>query len=219
MASDPLHRCGDQSGASHSTPAPANYDECGVRIVNRHTVCENSKWTVCLDHIEATGGVEVLDYLVLTPRVRAEGGIAGVAVLPLVEGQLILLHAYRHPNEEYFWEAARGFVDPGEEPEQAALRELAEETGYICAPENLKPLGMFMQEPSTLIARVALFAAEDCQPAGARVETGPGLGSIHSFNLNEAARMAAASEIQDASTLVALYRLLAMQASGEARSA
>ena len=45
-------------------------------------------------------------------------------------GRLILIRQFRIPLEAWVYEFPAGLVDPGETPERAALRELAEETGY-----------------------------------------------------------------------------------------
>jgi 8-oxo-dGTP pyrophosphatase MutT (NUDIX family) len=39
------------------------------------------------------------------------------------------------------WDVPGGHVDPGEDPQAAAIRELAEETGWLLDPAELTPLG------------------------------------------------------------------------------
>ena len=61
-----------------------------------------------------------------------------VAVLPIREGdggpEVLLIRQYRHPTRSVLWEIPAGLIDkPGEEPVQAAERELAEETGMAAA--------------------------------------------------------------------------------------
>jgi len=46
-------------------------------------------------------------------------------------GEMLLVKQYRHPARRETWEIVAGGMDPGETPEQAALRELREETGYV----------------------------------------------------------------------------------------
>jgi 8-oxo-dGTP diphosphatase len=51
------------------------------------------------------------------------------------------LVAHRAPDGGGYWHTIAGGVEPGEEPEAAALRELREETGFEA--ESLEPLGGF----------------------------------------------------------------------------
>ncbi len=44
--------------------------------------------------------------------------------------QLLLVRQYRHPLRREHWEVVAGGMNPGESPEDAAVRELREETGY-----------------------------------------------------------------------------------------
>ncbi len=195
------HEDGKPQAAAAASPAPA------ITLRQRRTACANSKWLVYFDAIAGIGGQTVDDYLVLSPRTKGAGDVAGVCVLPvLADGRVVLLRNYRHPLKREFWECARGFIDPAETPETAAMRELAEETGLVCPADKLVALGHVAQEPSTLAGRVALFAALDCRPQPAPIDDEPGLGAAHAFTLDVALRMAADSEIEDATTLIALYR-------------
>lgn len=56
----------------------------------------------------------------------------GVIVRPR-PGELLLVRQYRHPLARENWEIVAGGMDPGESPEDAAVRELREETGYRAA--------------------------------------------------------------------------------------
>lgn len=57
----------------------------------------------------------------------------GSCILPVTEeGRLVLIKQYRNSVDDITYEAPAGFIDEGESPAEAALRELAEETGYIC---------------------------------------------------------------------------------------
>lgn len=70
------------------------------------------------------------------------------------------------------WEAVHGHIDPGEQPVQAALREVLEETGLV--PErlyNLSRVEFFYQHLSDEIAMIPVFAG--IAAAGARVVLGP----------------------------------------------
>lgn len=56
---------------------------------------------------------------------------AWVNIIALTEDdEVVLVHQYRHGTNQVHLEIPGGLVDPGEEPETAAVRELLEETGY-----------------------------------------------------------------------------------------
>lgn len=57
-----------------------------------------------------------------------QGAIAVVPILP--DGHIIFVKQYRYPMGTVMYEIPAGKIDPGEEPDQCAVRELSEETGY-----------------------------------------------------------------------------------------
>ena len=60
----------------------------------------------------------------------------GGAVLAALtaDGKMVMVRQYRKPAERVMLEAPAGKIDPGEEPMDAAIRELKEETGYTAPP-------------------------------------------------------------------------------------
>jgi 8-oxo-dGTP pyrophosphatase MutT (NUDIX family) len=183
----------------------------------RRLAAANSKWKVYFDHLADARGNEVSNYLVIeSPAPRADR-VTGVGVVPVLDGQFVLLQCYRHPTGSQLWEFPRGFIDAGESPAEAALRELAEETGLTCAPGDLVELGYYAPEPSTMAARGALFAARCCagEPRAGADEIG--LGALRLFSAEAIAELAAGGGIEDAGTLVAYYRYCALNSARNGR--
>ena len=56
--------------------------------------------------------------------------------LMLLNREGMIFAGQRHDNLQDAWQMPQGGIDPGESPEEAALRELAEETGL--APESVE---------------------------------------------------------------------------------
>ncbi len=54
----------------------------------------------------------------------------GAAIVPLTEqGEIYLVRQYRYPMGGELWEIPAGKLEPGEDPREAAIRELEEECG------------------------------------------------------------------------------------------
>jgi 8-oxo-dGTP pyrophosphatase MutT (NUDIX family) len=88
-----------------------------------------------------------------------------VNVVALTEDRrLILVEQYRHGTNTYTVEIPGGCVDPGEQPVDAATRELEEETGYRCRAIHL--IGVVEPNPAFLSNRCWTYLAVGCRPDG-----------------------------------------------------
>ena len=130
---------------------------------------------------------------------------AGSAVMMAVDARrrILLVRQYRLPAEKYLWELPAGRLDPGEKPQQAAKRELAEETGYKA--RTWKVLSSFWVSPGYVQERMTIFLATDLTAGQAtpmddeRIET-------RWFTSREIAEMIRAGKIEDAKTMIGFYR-------------
>ena len=182
-----------------------------ILLKQRRLAVTNSKWKVYLDHLADERGNDIPDYLVIEGHHASDNRVTGVAVLPIIKGQIVLLRSYRHALGTELWELPRGFIDVGETATQAALRELTEETGLTCMPEDLVPLGYYAPEPATMSARGALFAATQCTGVPRMPADELGMSSISVFDPRAIANLVTNGEIEDAGTLIAYYRYRARQ--------
>jgi 8-oxo-dGTP pyrophosphatase MutT (NUDIX family) len=88
-----------------------------------------------------------------------------VQVLPVTDaGEVVMIHQFRHGIQEVTLEIPGGLVDPGLTPEQAAGKELLEETGYRA--EELIPLGWVHPQPAVFSNRCFAFLAPRVIPGG-----------------------------------------------------
>ncbi|SIS62603.1 NUDIX hydrolase [Alicyclobacillus vulcanalis] len=127
-----------------------------------------------------------------------------VAVLAEVEpNQVVLVRQYRKPCEQILWEIPAGKLEPGESPEDAARRELSEETGYRCEGP-LTPVHVFYTAPGFSNEKLHVYYARDLA-LGARHPDGDEDVEARLFSRDELGAMLAKGDIQDAKTLVALY--------------
>jgi ADP-ribose pyrophosphatase len=97
--------------------------EMGWRTLGREYVYLNPWCAFRVDDVELPGGARI-EYGVLE-----SGGFA--AVVPITDGgNVVLVRQWRQPLGAFTLELPTGGLDAGEEPEQAARRELLEETGH-----------------------------------------------------------------------------------------
>jgi ADP-ribose pyrophosphatase len=125
-----------------------------------------------------------------------------VAILPLLEaGRVCLLRNHRPVVGETLWEIPAGTLEPGEEPAHAAVRELAEETGYRAA--GWRRLGAFYPSPGVLTETTHLFVAEALTPGPMQLEAGEQI-EPHVIPWEQALAWTRDGTIRDAKTLIAL---------------
>jgi ADP-ribose pyrophosphatase len=125
-----------------------------------------------------------------------------VAILPLVTAGRVCLLRNRRPNVgDTLIEIPAGTLEPGEAPERAAPRELAEETGYQAG--RWRKLAEFFPSPGVLSEKTHLFLAEELTPGAMRPERDEELEPFV-VDWQQAVEWALGGMIRDAKTLVAL---------------
>jgi ADP-ribose pyrophosphatase len=90
-----------------------------------------------------------------------------VAVIPVTpNNELVMVRQYRHGTEELSLEPPGGLVKDGQGPEQSAMEELEEETGYRAQAFHL--LGWMHPMPAILTNRFYVYLAKNVTPTGVR---------------------------------------------------
>ena len=120
----------------------------------------------------------------------------------LSDDRILLLRQYRHAAGGYIWEIPAGKLDPGEEPQACAERELAEETGYRA--RRIEQTGVILTTPGFTDERIYLFSAFDLEPGVTAHEVSEVI-ELHEVPFEEALAMVDRGEIVDAKTLAALF--------------
>jgi ADP-ribose pyrophosphatase len=125
-----------------------------------------------------------------------------VTVLPLLDdGRICFVRNFRPAVNEYLIELPAGTLEPGEEPADCAMRELAEETGYRAG--RMRHMLSFCMSPGILDERMHLFVADLLQPGRTALEAGEDLEPLL-LTWDKALESVRRGEIHDAKTLVGL---------------
>ena len=125
-----------------------------------------------------------------------------VVILPVVSAsEVCLLRNTRFVVGETLWEIPAGTLEPGEDPLDAAKRELAEETGYTAATWTAK--GYLFASPGVLNERLYLYFAESLTPGPQRLEADEEM-TAHTLPLAEAVAMCLDGRVRDCKTVTAL---------------
>ncbi len=131
--------------------------------------------------------------------VRHPGAVAIVAVTP--EREFVMVRQYRYATGRFLLEIPAGTLEPGEDPEDTARRELREETGYTA--ENLRPLGSFFSAPGFCDEVIHLFQAEGLTPGEQDTDFGEEIDLVE-ISIEEGRRRLVAGAFEDAKTLAGL---------------
>ena len=130
----------------------------------------------------------------------------GAAVVALDQEQRVcLLRQYRHAFGKWLWEIPAGKLDPGEAPLSTAQRELQEETGVHA--KRWTALGTMISSPGVFTERVHLYLAQDISVTSPATEEHE-LLEVHWLPFAEALARAAAGDIDDAKSVIGLFRAI-----------
>lgn len=131
------------------------------------------------------------------------GGAAAMCALD-GDGTILLERQWRHPLRRSFWEIPAGKIDPNEEEEHCARRELREECGVTA--DCWSRLGEMNTAIGYSNERIAVYLAEGLHWGAQELDEGEHLEVVR-VKLSEALTMCEDGRITDVKTIVALFYL------------
>ena len=130
-----------------------------------------------------------------------------VAVVPLLsdpgspDPSILLLEQYRHATGGVIWEIPAGTLEPGEDPEACARRELLEETG--ASAEQMEHLTTIYTTPGFTDERIHLYLATGLT-AGEPNHEGNEFIEVKPLPITQVLEMIRDGRIVDAKSIAAL---------------
>lgn len=150
----------------------------GTWLDRGDTIVYDSDWVrVVTTDVVLPDGTQVDHHVVRMPRPAA-------GTIIVRDDRVLMLWRHRFITDTWGWEIPAGGIDPGESPEQAAIREAAEESGW--RPRQVEHLCSYHPANGLLDQTFHIFVARDAEHLGepsdvneaARVEW-VGVGELH----------------------------------------
>lgn len=162
--------------------------------MSREIVHTGRRIRVAVDTLTTDDGQTIRRDLILHP--------GAVVILPVLDAdRVVLIRNYRFSAQATLWEIPAGTLEPNEELEVCARRELAEETGYTA--EKWTYRGFLYASPGVLDEKLHLFFAEGLTAGAMRPEADEQIEPVI-LPLAEAIQMCLNGEIIDAKTIASL---------------
>ncbi|MFG2161008.1 NUDIX domain-containing protein [Streptomyces olivaceus] len=131
-----------------------------------------------------------------------------VAITAVLDDQdrVLMMWRYRFVPQQFGWELPGGIVDPGEEPQDTALREVVEETGW--RPKKLEHVVSYQPMVGMVDSPHEIFVGHGAERVGEPTDLEEA-GHIEWVPLSDIPGLMACGELMGSGTLVALLHILA----------
>ena len=165
-----------------------------IEVINRNTIYHGRAFNVRRDEVrmqnQNTAYLDIIEH------------VGAVTILPLDnEGRILFIRQYRHATGKELLELPAGTLDPAEAPENCALREIREETGY--AAGKLIKIGEFFLAPGYSTEYMHVYLASELRPDPLPGDEDEFI-SLEPIPIQQAYDMALNGGLQDGKSLAAL---------------
>jgi ADP-ribose pyrophosphatase len=168
-----------------------------ARVLSEQFVFNGSHVQVRVDRVVEPAGHTATREIVVHP------GAVCIVARPSAD-EVILIRQYRHATGGELLEIPAGGLNPSEEPQQAALRELEEETGYRAG--TIVERARFWTTPGFTTEFMYLYEASDLTRTNIRPDEDEVI-EVDIVHRDEALRMIDDGRIADAKSILGLLRV------------
>jgi len=130
----------------------------------------------------------------------------GVAIVPVIDDNVILIRQFRIAIERELIELPAGRLEPNEEPASCARRELEEEVGYRA--NELIPLASYFSSVGFTDERMHIFLARELEKTNLQLEADERIRAVV-MPIGTIKEKLDAREFEDAKTIIGLREFLA----------
>jgi ADP-ribose pyrophosphatase len=180
-------------------------DNLEEKTLKREKLYSGKVVDLFLDEVELPNGKKGKREIIKHP--------GAVAVIALTHDQkIVMVQQYRKALERTIVEIPAGKLEKNEDPKEAALRELEEETGYTA--DSLQKVTSFYTSPGFADELIHLYIAENIKPLEEKKELDEDeFVNVMLVSLEEAKKLTESQEIYDAKTAYAVLYLQLLHAS------
>lgn len=164
-----------------------------MKVVASRRIYEGRVINLRVDTVETARGTHELEIV--------EHGGAVVVIAQPAPDEIVLVRQHRHAIGADTWEVCAGGIDPGETAEQAAMRELREETGLRA--RSVRRLWSAYSAPG-FCNELLHFFHTDSYEIGEPEPAGDEEIEIATFPLERVREMIERDELRDAKTQIAV---------------
>jgi len=169
-----------------------------IEVLTQKTIRTGRVFDITVENVTFPNGTNIDLEIIRHPGASA--------IVPLTSDcEVVMLKQYRHAVGRTLWEIPAGTFDAGEAPLACAKRELTEETGFEA--EAWESMGAVVPLAGYSDERIHLFLAKGLTPASQSLDPDE-IIEVHSIQLDKVVSMIQEGEIEDAKTIVAIFRTI-----------
>lgn len=127
----------------------------------------------------------------------------GAAILVVIDNKVLLEKQFRYPFNDYIYEIPAGKLELNEDPKEAAIRELEEETGLIAL--DIVDLGFMYPSVGYTNEVIKLYLVTNVKEGNLNLDIDEVI-DVEYIDIDKVNEMILNNEIVDSKTIVALHK-------------